>query len=372
MAEAGKRAVLRAGVGFFGFAAGRSVHIVDRHGLTDPLLARLPIINAKRWRVGHYNRLTPPGYLEGLQDGVNGISHPNLAVYYDRLRTVISGDLFSLERISEIVRFNLGENDHLKTSYVQDSWVTLPLPRVTVPVKEGTPWNAKACRVLNDMGISILLNGRCHFSSLEVSLDGNDHYSLQFYLENKRLAVCHVDPDASHGTGLRTDTVTVPDSAARHGYDRVVVQPFGGDGLYSFGHLRLLSSELQSEPGMVVAHDQIDKVRPEGTFWRCDECIILTRGGLAITVDEDCIADTIELSLDANDRYKLTFMSNRMELAEVTIGDSESAVSGLQVYRVPVPETVRAGGFDEIVIRPIDGDGGYSLGHLRLIAESTL
>jgi len=370
VAEAGRRAVVRAGVGFYGFAAGPSVHVVDRHGLADPLLARLPTVNAKRWRVGHYNRMTPPGYLEGLEKGVNGINHPDLAVYYDHLRTIIAGDLFSWERLGEIAKFNLGSYDYLRTSYARDSWRTVPHPRVTVPVEAGTAWNAKQCQVLDDMGISVRLNGRCHLSLLEISVDWNDHYRIQFYLQNTWLGMSHIEPSANHRAGLRMDTVAVSASAVRHGYDRVVIQPFGGDGFYGFGHLRLLSAESRSEPGMIVSCNQVDARRPEGTFWRCDECILLTTSGVAVVLDAVSSARAIELSVDGNDRYRVTFLLGGQESSSVTIGDDPTTVGGLRVCKVPVAEATRAVGFDEIHVRPVEGDGAYSMGHLILVEDS--
>ncbi len=45
---------------------------------------------------------------------------PALAQYYDKLRLIISGDLWSWERLEEIVRFNLGEYDYLRDEYVKN------------------------------------------------------------------------------------------------------------------------------------------------------------------------------------------------------------------------------------------------------------
>ena len=49
---------------------GPSVHIVDTCGLTDPLLARIPYqAEGFGWRVGHYQREVPEGYLTALESG---------------------------------------------------------------------------------------------------------------------------------------------------------------------------------------------------------------------------------------------------------------------------------------------------------------
>lgn len=48
--------------GMPGYYGGPTVHIVDNLALTDAFLARLPAIPGAR--VGHYERVLPPGYLE--------------------------------------------------------------------------------------------------------------------------------------------------------------------------------------------------------------------------------------------------------------------------------------------------------------------
>jgi arabinofuranosyltransferase len=92
-------------------AAGRGLHVVDVLGLGDPLLARLP--TQPPWRVGHYYRIVPDGYMETLEEGVNRIRDPNLAEYYDALRLVAQGSLWSTARLRAIVELNLGLKDHL-------------------------------------------------------------------------------------------------------------------------------------------------------------------------------------------------------------------------------------------------------------------
>lgn len=54
--------------GMPGYYAGPAVHIVDDLALTDAFLARLPAIPGAR--VGHYQRLLPPGYIETALDAI--------------------------------------------------------------------------------------------------------------------------------------------------------------------------------------------------------------------------------------------------------------------------------------------------------------
>jgi arabinofuranosyltransferase len=103
-------------IGFLGFHAGPHIHIVDRNGLADPLLARLPARDSQDWRIGHFRRNVPEGYTEGFFTGQNLIHPPELALYYDKLSTVIRGDLWTKARWLEIWRFNTGQYDTLLAS----------------------------------------------------------------------------------------------------------------------------------------------------------------------------------------------------------------------------------------------------------------
>jgi arabinofuranosyltransferase len=122
---AGAAVVERKTIGFFGFHAGPGVHVVDRHALADPLLARIPrIVPVRRggertWRVGHYERAVPEGYLETRATGENRIRDPDLAAYWDELSRVVSGPLFTAERWRSILGFLTGRFDGRMRAYVE-------------------------------------------------------------------------------------------------------------------------------------------------------------------------------------------------------------------------------------------------------------
>jgi arabinofuranosyltransferase len=103
-------------LGIKGYGAGPSVHVLDAYALSDPLLARLPAV--PQWStIGHAPRLIPAGYIETLASGENMIVDPSLALYYDRLHLVVSGELFDAQRLMEIVKLNLGAFDYLLEEY---------------------------------------------------------------------------------------------------------------------------------------------------------------------------------------------------------------------------------------------------------------
>jgi len=95
-------------VGYFGFFAGPMAHIVDTIGITDPLLARLPSSKNPNWRIGHFERAIPEGYVETLEKRNVLLSDGNLGNFYRKLLLITRGRLFSVDRVREIIKMNLG------------------------------------------------------------------------------------------------------------------------------------------------------------------------------------------------------------------------------------------------------------------------
>lgn len=96
------------GLGFDSIMDGPAVHYVDACGLADPLLARLPAKTGLRFRVGHFERAVPPGYVESVRTRTNRLVDPALYGFYESIRLITRGDLADWRRLREIVRFNIG------------------------------------------------------------------------------------------------------------------------------------------------------------------------------------------------------------------------------------------------------------------------
>lgn len=104
-------------VGYSGFASGPTKHIVDVLGLTDPLIARLPLSKRGSWRPGHFFRDLPLGYMESVEQHKNLIADPDLAHFYDVVARVTRGPLLSWQRLADIWRLNTGQYDHYLRAY---------------------------------------------------------------------------------------------------------------------------------------------------------------------------------------------------------------------------------------------------------------
>ncbi len=237
--EEGTRLVRRGGIGFFGLNAGPGVHIVDAHALTDPLLSQLPIMTPKKWRIGHFTRNMPPGYMETLESGQNKIYDSSMAEYYDKLTALTRDDLFSWDRVREIWNFNTGRYDYLIEEYLTQPQ-RVALRNFSDPRPRGTPYNAGGCFLIKEPGLRVELEAWYNNPAVELSVDSNDEYILRFLADSSLLGVDTLPVKRIPEGGLRVDTVTVPQAAVNRGFNIILIQPQGGDATYSVGHLRLL------------------------------------------------------------------------------------------------------------------------------------
>lgn len=115
--------------GIIGFAGGvlvyenSDLYLGDAFGIGDPLLSHLPLrhLEGINWRIAHVARKMPEGYSESVKNDSNEIVNPALHEYYDVIRLITRGELFSPERIKAIININLGRYDHLIKQYISDT-----------------------------------------------------------------------------------------------------------------------------------------------------------------------------------------------------------------------------------------------------------
>ena len=98
----GEHVRVASSVGVAGFYAGRNVHIVDRNALADPLLARLP--PEPGWRIGHFVRVVPAGYVESLEQRQNLIQDPATRELYADVLLLTRAPFFESGRFAAIWR----------------------------------------------------------------------------------------------------------------------------------------------------------------------------------------------------------------------------------------------------------------------------
>ncbi len=98
--------------GFKGYFLDRDKLMLDPPGLTDMFLARMPR-DRDHWQLAHAPRLIPKGYPESVIAGKPLMENASLNLYFEKIYNINqSKDLFSVDRLIDIVKFNLGLYDH--------------------------------------------------------------------------------------------------------------------------------------------------------------------------------------------------------------------------------------------------------------------
>lgn len=226
-------------VGMEGFGYGPGRHIIDPMGLADPLLARLPVRPHVRYKPGHYYRRIPEGYEQSIREGGDAIVDSNLAVYYGKLRYIITGPLFDWQRIKDIVAFNLGRYDKYRQPYIDHYIVNASLSDFTQPKEPGTVWNYPTNIIFDSAGVTVYLEAIYHSDSMEISRDNNDSLRAVYMLGDAVLGEQIIPPHFIPEGGLSTSVIAIPAEAARHGFDRIRFYPVSGDGRYAIGHIKM-------------------------------------------------------------------------------------------------------------------------------------
>jgi arabinofuranosyltransferase len=233
-ARAGPQARVRLtdAAGFIGYAAGPEVRYVDRWGLGDPLLARLPA--ERPWQVGHYGRRPPVGYVETLVTGKNVIQDAGVAAYFEELRLITEGPVWSGERWRAIVGMNLGRYEHFVRFY---GVARVQLSDVFAVPPDGADWNGPGAIVIIERA-EVRLPARSRARGIELSVSRNDDYRVTVEHQGQRVHQLVLSGDQTDDSSLLTRHIDLPSELGP--FDVITVQPLTGDRRYSLGHLRLV------------------------------------------------------------------------------------------------------------------------------------
>jgi len=129
--KSGQKIAVGAAIGFYGFAAGPRVKIIDAQGLSDPLLARL---ECAPHAPGHCPREIPPGY---GKDG-HPIEDGRMADYFKGLHLIVSGDIFSEDRRAYLVEYNLGKRKSWNSFMQSEASETSDVNRDTSEIRKAS------------------------------------------------------------------------------------------------------------------------------------------------------------------------------------------------------------------------------------------
>ncbi len=222
------------GIGLRGFSASPYTHIIDFCGLADPLLARLPTSHDPDFRIGHPIRALPDGYLATLRTGQNTLADAKLATYYEKLRLITRGELWSVARWREIWKFNTGQYEHLidRDRYrypemVQSTLADLQRPWVGETATVPTASPLKKRFMVKPSGIQIDLGPPTSALLLEIGCDC-DYFELVYWLDQNEIGRQTVAQSPMRLGAEIFTLVHVPAAVARQSYSTLRIIPLVG------------------------------------------------------------------------------------------------------------------------------------------------
>lgn len=121
---------------------------------------------------------------------------------------------------------------------------------------------------------------------------------------------------------------------------------------------------------LVADLTRINKPVAAGTPWWSTDCISLPTKGALIRIFAPVQAPYLEIGLDGNDDYALTFLLWPEIVGTVEVNAGSKADNGLIVYRVTIPGPAVQKGYDAIGVMPTRGDKKYALGYILLLDSS--
>ncbi len=209
-------------VGVPAMQMGPLVHLVEPY-ICDPLLTRLPIADPHHWRIGHFTRRIPEGYLETLASGENRIHHPGLRSYYAALQQILRAPVLDAARLGTMWRFWLGAYDDdlkafLDSDYRAPPRIQVAADRLRNEVPLGAFWFDHDCVVVREGGLRIELPKPLAQENLILTYDGAAKGRLRF-LRGETIA--GTVPFELQTIGSQRFTAPVPESA--RGSDAVLV-----------------------------------------------------------------------------------------------------------------------------------------------------
>ncbi len=224
-----KYVVIRGSVGMYGYSLKDNprIHVIDRYGLADPLLARLPGKFVPVWRIGHYGRDIPSGYQETLQSGENRIKDKKLAEYYRHLKIIVSDDLWSLTRLETIFKMNTRQYRELINTYRYQypGQLRIEYNSISSPVSPGTAIKKENCHILSDSGARIAFKELQHAEEMVLGVDHRSDYRIIF--RNKKRIVGELISRAQRRKkgALGNRNYYIPQHVKGAGFDSIILLP---------------------------------------------------------------------------------------------------------------------------------------------------
>ena len=227
-------------VGMKGYLAGPKVHLLDYLALGDPLLARMPAIRLpgpQSFHIAHFYRCIPDGYIESLINRDNRIKDHSLAAYYDKLRIITRGKLFSQRRAIEIMKMNLGYYDSLiqRELYRSPPLQVKKSREVRISDDGERIWFDPSNVHFSLQGVAVDFENETHSANLVVFLDQYGNYEVNLYRGNNEVCLMNIGNNWKESLLLKQYTLSIPEAVWKAGYTRLLIKPIRFSNRHTMG-----------------------------------------------------------------------------------------------------------------------------------------
>lgn len=233
---------VRGALGYVGFHADLDTYIVDHWALTDPLVSRLPAIYHPQWRIGHFSRALPGGYIETLKEGKDRFHSRQIAAFYQHLKRIIKGPLWSKERWTSIWLMQTGQLDH---------FISKPFFRyhgalvANASTLEESPRKGPKAHEFGTSGIFMNFHKTVHDPFITLDLDADDDYLLLYETKGKIIGQKALPRIVPRTTTPIERVVHVDEEIAKIGYQALRVVPVRGHVPYKIWHMHTATDRAQ-------------------------------------------------------------------------------------------------------------------------------
>lgn len=204
------------------------MHVIDFFALVDPLLSKLPVVDINNYRIGHFERIIPYGYISSLLLDRNIIADTHLRDYYNKLHSVVRGNLFSSERLKNILFLNF----NVIPKYF-DAIFSVSADNFSNKIPKGSLWNSISCINFNDVtSVELIYDHDFELNTVDISTDSNDYYDI--FIDGQYLDT--IEPKQGI-KGISTSKIVSKDGPKRS--SSILVKAHGGDNMNSICYVHI-------------------------------------------------------------------------------------------------------------------------------------
>lgn len=226
-------------LGFSGLLIGPNRFFIDNCALVDPLLARLPAKYNKHWRIGHFYRQLPNGYLETIMTQSNSITDPDVKKFYDAIASITKGELNTFSRIKNIIRVNSGaiyikDKDKYRYTSITYSPLIIDYELLNHSAIDSGEWDKKGSTIFLQ-ALLIKLPKNTEIISMDLSLANSD-YRID-YISKERVIFTAKIAAKMNSYGLIRYHLIAKTSIKNVDSIRITAVNLGDFEYYSLGHI---------------------------------------------------------------------------------------------------------------------------------------